>query len=668
MPPWLSPLAVAVLVYLPGLAVRGLVPSDDRGESGLFEDIFLGVVLVSTLGLLLAEFAVFGLGNLLIVLSIGSLLAVWYAGRPVIRYKGSDGAGLAIALAAAVWLAPPFHTLLYGSDSTVYEAAGIHLARTGTLIFSDPTIAKLAPAQQLWLLPSLASDQVSPPYLRLPGGFTAIDRASGAVLPAFHHLYMVWTALFVSLSGLDGAPWANLFFAALSNWAIYRFTSQLVPCWAALFAIALLNTFTPQYWYSRFPMPELATQYALWAALGSSVEWLRRHARHAAILSALGFGLAGLLRIEQPPLLLAPLLVALASAGSTPGRQRAAFVVVIAALWLWAGLHVVLLPTHYSAVFRNALPAHTGTVAVATAALLALAGSIVVRVWQRPAQRNRMLIAAASLVAAGDLALLILHGEWRVARNVGYLTTYVGEPALLVAIVGVLLVATRRELVFFVATVALGAVHTLADPHAQPVPLWIGRRFVPILLPALAVFTAAVLARAAQARHYLVLALLIATASVFVPAVRLLPWLRRPVYPPAATHLLRVTALLEPGAVILAERSTTLPSQILASLWGLGDAVPYLLDASDMAAAPALVRSLSGTPMYWLSLSEHPVPTALRPFVHPIGTYAFSFPAATFERYRYEAAILSPTAISLYRLVADENKRGPTSVADRPPL
>lgn len=51
-----------------------------------------------------------------------------------------------LAIVAYLWAFPPFDTTLFASDSTVYTTLGIHIARHGSLVIDDPTVALLSPS------------------------------------------------------------------------------------------------------------------------------------------------------------------------------------------------------------------------------------------------------------------------------------------------------------------------------------------------------------------------------------------------------------------------------------------------------------------------------------------------------------------------------------------
>src|SRR5262249_34555328 len=148
-----------------------------------------------------------------------------------------------------------------------YLASGVHLSRHGTLVIHDPTVGKLSPDLKRALFPSAVADRGSPPYVRLMGSMVLSNLDSDEVLSAFHHLIAVWIAVFHGLAGATGAAWVIPLFAGLSIWSIVEFAAYTMGWLPGTIALGLLLFLSPQYWYSRFLMPEVPGQFFVWAGL-----------------------------------------------------------------------------------------------------------------------------------------------------------------------------------------------------------------------------------------------------------------------------------------------------------------------------------------------------------------------------------------------------------------
>ncbi len=649
----LGPVLLAAALYLPGASVRRILPvsdgSPDRTEHRLFEELLISAVLISWIGLLAAEFGIFRPLILVVALGAFCLAPALVRKTHVNKYGRTDAIGVAIALLAATWASPPFDTLLYGSDSSVYQAGGVHLALSGRLEFEDPTILALSPTERAWLLPSQAADG-SPPYLRLAGGFTLADNNSPIVLPAFHHLFMVWTGLFVLAGGLSAAPWAAVLFTALGLWAIYRFVATANGLLAAVVAVLLLAATAPQYWYSRFPMPEVATQFLVWSGLASFVMWQQDRSIRDALIAAAALGIAGIMRADQLPLLALPVLWAPVFDTRPSRRHWAIFAAVLGVLWLHAALHLITFRTHYFSFFRNLAVAELPQQAnlgglLAVIAVLAAIGLVQWGQWRgwRP-----VLIAIAGAGTLADAELLLGGGEWNVS-TVDNLTTYCGIPLLVAAAAGVAVVGRARTLALFWLTFALATAHVLIDPHAQPVPLWLARRFVPVVLPGIAFLAACTLSGLYRVGWRMTSA--VASLVCFaLPALRIIPLAMYTLYPQATLHVQTIASLLPPDAVVLAEKTTFQLTQLQAALWAIRGTPPYLIEPDRRPEVSELMRNLSPRPIYWLSVSMEPPGLMEGVATTPVASYEFAFPSAGFERYREQVVVRGTMRVDMYRL------------------
>src|SRR5438445_371770 len=90
---------------------------------------------------------------------------------------------------------------------------------------------------------------------------------SDRVLPAFQPLLSVWVAIFHALGGDHAMAAPITYFGALFLWTFASFAAGLAGPWTAALAVAMLASLVPQYWYSRFLMPEVPSQYFLWGGL-----------------------------------------------------------------------------------------------------------------------------------------------------------------------------------------------------------------------------------------------------------------------------------------------------------------------------------------------------------------------------------------------------------------
>src|SRR2546427_2388257 len=305
MTPVFTTFAVALLAYLLGRSTLPLLVGRCASSPPhlLQLELLLGNVLLRVIGLLLAECDAFPLPRVvwisLLVCAVSLGARRWQPRNfAVFSYSLVDAVGAALMLGAYLWAFPAFDTSLFGSDSSVYLASGVHIAEHGSLVIHDPTIALLPPAQRAEWFPSYHPGAGMPPFLRVGGGLVLPNLDTDRVLPAFQPLLSVWVAIFYALGGDRAMAAPITYFGALFLWAFTSFTAGFGGRWAAGLALALLTSLVPQYWYSRFLMPEIPSQYFLWAGLWAGALALSSGASRLGALAGLAVGVAGLMRLD----------------------------------------------------------------------------------------------------------------------------------------------------------------------------------------------------------------------------------------------------------------------------------------------------------------------------------------------------------------------------------
>jgi hypothetical protein len=626
------PAALYLLLYAPGhYVLRGVFTAAQTPGSRLLREVLFSTCCASWLGFLLAEFGLYRLSTLLVLLAAVALVARALLGRSGHRrYRSIDLLGLGVAALTWLWVAPPLDTSILGSDSAGYAASGVHLSRHGSLIIHDPTLPRLSPDLKRALFPSVAPNRGAPPYLRLGGSMVLRSLDSDEVLPAFFHLIAVWIAVFHGLAGPRGAQWVITLFAGLSVWAIVEFARSVGGNRFAAVCGLLLLLLAPQYWYSRFLMPEVPAQYFLWGGL-CCLSFAERSGRWAdAVLAGCAFGLAGLMRIENAAFLLVALTVVL---WITPREARRAGYIVLGcagALWVHAALHLAIFRTHYFGnlhVFvRDSLPATLGGLRY-WQALLVCAGFAAVWLWRRrraaPALARTTVGAILTIGVAGVALWTDAQHGWSSLR---VLAAYCGLPTLAAGGVGVLVCSTRLRHQEFAARllVVLTAVvfaQVVIDPHATPIPIWMLRRAVAVVLPALCLGLAFLCEWGAQRWHWSVAAaLFVLGVAGEVPPLQQLRL--EPYYVGGLRHVQALATLIPPGARLLFD-SRIVSSGLPPALWAQRDLPAYLVAGNDLAHIRELARQLDGAPLFWLSSGTTPPPQGEGITATPIALYEF---------------------------------------------
>jgi len=242
----------------------------------LFITLLLSILVVSLVGVLLAELDIFSLSRLITFSSLYTLcmFLLWLRSsvrkrRDAETRRPDDGKRITVlphhrvsasllicVLLLAVGLGSfSFEYILGGRDPGVYMNTGINLAYTGSLKIQDKLLGELNPSQQELFY--------SPGYYKYPGFF--VD--GPIITPQFLPLFPVWVALFYLTLGLKGTLWINTFFGVLGILGVYLVGRQVFNPPVGLLSALLLTISPTQIWYMRYPSPEILLQFLTFAGI-----------------------------------------------------------------------------------------------------------------------------------------------------------------------------------------------------------------------------------------------------------------------------------------------------------------------------------------------------------------------------------------------------------------
>lgn len=375
--------------YLPGWALERAVLGVRMAARGIELQVMrvvASVLLSGWISFLLAEWGVWGLGPLFLVLALIVVPALFFARTHPASARNArlhivapwtharlasipaalslgDGALLVAGLVFALLVARPFEVVRGGLDAGVYALTGIAIAQTGGIVQDDPVVAEIGrrarggDTNARHVMNNFLGTQNPVRYLatrlRASGFFLATgDWAKGRVVPQFFHLWPVWIALGTGFGGVYGGllmtgAW-GLLGVLLLGLLGRRVTNPLAGVGAALF-LALNSV---QVWFSRMPVSEALIQgltlAGLWAYTHFADEPGGREGVWWGSLAGVAFGEIALAKIDffltVGPALLLLLYVAISQ------RWRAghsAMLLALGALLLHAGLHVIFIARAY---------------------------------------------------------------------------------------------------------------------------------------------------------------------------------------------------------------------------------------------------------------------------------------------------------------------------------
>lgn len=356
---------LAIELWLFWVAIHGYQKQKDNSSGvnvpeSAFAAILATTIVASWLGLILAELGAFSLAALSILLAIVAVgLTLWLKWQriplgplPGLRLDRYDVIALLLALLVGILYAHPAEYIIGGQDPGVYVNIGINIAKTGSILIYDETLANAAPeAQGLLLyhpLPIRGGEGIKFP------GFYVRSLDDGVITPQFYHIFSIWIAILYAIGGIPLALLTTPLFGWLAVLALYLLGRRLIHPGAGLLAMALLAVNISQLWFARNPFADVVLQCfvtgGFWT-LAVFVDWTNRDhpaATRMAVLSAACFGLSHLIKLDA--FVVPPVALGFVAYCWLTGRMRPSHIYFLGTYLLLAGhaaLHGYLFPLPY---------------------------------------------------------------------------------------------------------------------------------------------------------------------------------------------------------------------------------------------------------------------------------------------------------------------------------
>ncbi|MCB1271757.1 MAG: hypothetical protein M9942_06850 [Microthrixaceae bacterium] len=475
-------------------------------------------------GLSALVLGLFGTYSLVPALAGGVVLGVpvALAARGCVR-GGGDGGGRAaavcfalVALFVAFWAARPSEHVLMDRDPGSYVATALYMARTGELVIET----RGTPFE---------------PYRQTEPAVSTASQDSTDKVFQFNHLLPAVLAVAHGLGGealMFRVPAVLLGIGLLGVYAVAVGVTRRP--WLSLLPVLLVGVSAPFMYVGRDAFSETMTLALLWAALALGVGMAPRREVPTWSAVAAGFLLGATTAVRVDSLVYLAAIVPLVAIwvvsdpSLRPVRSRAALLVALGALAPIAVGFVDL--NWFTGDYARSLASRITGLRLLLA--VSLAGSFLLAwAWVRSGRPRSLLERAggladlAGICVAGCFAALwflrpllmeahgavfgrisalqavegveVEPGRVYAERSMEWMSWYIGAPALLVAIVGIGVVARRvvarraapAELVVLGLVLTAGVLY-LWTPQITPDQLWASRRYVPALLPCVAVFAA----------------------------------------------------------------------------------------------------------------------------------------------------------------------------------
>ena len=569
-----------ILLLIPGYLILrasrgGAPPAARRARRGWLQAVVASIAASSWAGLALLECGRFSPANLLVALGVFSVL-VLVIFRPTLRgrttrpprgalrlpyEKGENedpGPGCPVwplalvlcAFAAACLWAGPSEYIFGGWDSGEYVAMGASFAEKGRIVYRDDFFASVpAPERALFT-------DGGRRYM----GFNLTGLDGAVVSPKFMHLYPLWLALAIKLSGLRLALSLNILFSLVSIALCWRITLALGGRTAAFASAALMASSGIELWFSRSQCAEPLAQLFFLAAVLFWVLWRQGRGRIYAPFSAACMGMMFLAKFDT--LLILP-LASIALLATERKEGEGAFLLVLLAALAHLSAHMIWWDRPYAAAILANLPAPLrgrGALMIPAGLLASIALVPVLRkAGVRAFTPARLPLPARCITGAAALAAAFFfsRGTGNLARFGGIMGTGLfcwGIAALAYVWCGGVRSDKGLPWCAAVGALAVFSVSLMGERGLYP---WSARRFLPVAVPALYVFSgcfAAEVARLVTRRWRAIpvagLALLALSPLMEFPFL-----LTARDYPKAADFLPRLAAATEGYDILLAEQT-----------------------------------------------------------------------------------------------------------------
>jgi hypothetical protein len=456
------------------------------------------------IGWVAGALGVFAAAPVIAAAAVVGVVTAWALPRtPSVPVDAFTAIAVLIAVAAMAFAWPPGHVMQLQWDPAIYIQSGAVLAREGALAFELPVFHRL---------PRIIQELVATTGWHVQPYSGMVLNPAGEVVPVFYHGFPVWVAFLFSIAGLDGALAANIplyGFAILLMFILVR--RWYGPGWGLLAAL-LLAASPVMIWQSRFPTAELLAQVFIvggWILLDRSWSDAGR-GRGDAFMAGCAFGLAMVVRFDSL-LVVVPLMVLLVSWWPDRSvRTRVVWVLVpMTLLALHAVVHAGLMGSPY-------FPRRSWVLAGLSAASGVLVVQALVIGWMRWWSPGWLLFSRrqAITVAGGWLGAMFVLGvirpwiadadvwpvawmvhpvvRWAVgpeAWNLTVLVAVAGGGMVFLSVLGLAgsVLADEMRPVRRMAVLVMMAVWLIlmGALHHEREMMWICRRFVPVIVPAL---------------------------------------------------------------------------------------------------------------------------------------------------------------------------------------
>jgi hypothetical protein len=414
-----------------------------------------------------------------------------------------------IVLSGLLYLRP--HEYIEGGwDPGVYVNTAVNVARTGSLTVHDRVLPLLNPSERS-LFYHLRG---VPPLPQKYGGFSVIDEDKGIIRPRFYHLYPSLSAILAAFYGAKGVFYVNPILAIGSVIGIFLLGRTLLSPTTGLVAAAILALDPVQVWFSRFPTSEMTAQFFLIAGTIALLSYLSSNHLSYAFISGMCLGVALLARPSNVLILTPALIIAfLCRKEKMFQRKDMIFLLLLCffALHLtWQSLYFNRL--YFMRLYTYMCPSLRRHLLFIGLPILGVV--VTMRLWYGKLREKSIRFEKSSLllkiITVSGLLIITFYGYFvRPKVGSGFDSTnlvelgwFVTPLGLIIGLGGVNLsiFKLRSEKVFPLVLLVVSSILFLYRKDLYPIYPWALRRYVPMVIPGLALYSGIAFT---EARHYL---------------------------------------------------------------------------------------------------------------------------------------------------------------------
>ena len=193
---------------------------------------------------------------------------------------------LGILVLAGIFFFRPCEYIDGGWDPGGYINTGVHIGKTGNLLYKDTMLEGAGDNIKQYLVSSMRSDGSGARY---PGLYVK-NADKGLLVPQFFYLYPVWIAVFYLIAGIKSVFFVNSFFALGSVVLVFFIVRAVIGKPYGFIAALILSLNVIEIWNARFSTAEVLGQFLLLSGFYLWIRYLEEGKKIFGFFSGMAIG------------------------------------------------------------------------------------------------------------------------------------------------------------------------------------------------------------------------------------------------------------------------------------------------------------------------------------------------------------------------------------------